>query len=135
MSEQLQFFKGNTEEALEAKAGSYIPGAIYHCLDTGNTYLATSTTDKQLFATTNPEENIKKATQNAAITTNADYPVILASGTATTNITDVLNKTSTLKYNPSTGALTTKKIIVTANYGNTLPSSGTEGEIFLLLVE
>jgi hypothetical protein len=53
MSEQLQFFKGNTEEALEAKAGSYIPGAIYHCLDTGNTYLALDANNKQLFATTN----------------------------------------------------------------------------------
>ena len=51
MSERLQFLKG-TEEALEAKAGSYVPGAIYHCLDTGNTYLAISANEKQLFAIT-----------------------------------------------------------------------------------
>lgn len=49
MSEQLKFFKGNTEATL---AGiTLIPGALYHCLDTGNTYLATSTTSKKLFST------------------------------------------------------------------------------------
>ena len=50
MGEKLQFLKG-TEEALEAKAGSYIPGAIYHCLDTGNTYIAINTTNKALVMT------------------------------------------------------------------------------------
>jgi hypothetical protein len=44
MAEQLQFFKGNTEASLNSM--TLIPGALYHCLDTGNTYLATSTTDK-----------------------------------------------------------------------------------------
>ena len=89
--------------------------------------------DDEIYLT--PEDSTKKVTQNAATTTNAEYPIILASGTSTTAMTDTLNKTSTLKYNPSTGALTTKKMILSANYGNSLPSSGIEGEIFLLLVE
>ena len=82
-----------------------------------------------------PEGNIRKVTQNAAITTDSNYPIMLASEAATTNTTDVLNKTDSLKYNPSTQALSTGKLIVALNYGTTLPSSGTEGEIFLLLVE
>lgn len=89
--------------------------------------------DDEIYLT--PEDSTKKVTQNAAITTNAEYPIILASGTDTAATTNTLNKTSTLKYNPSTGALKTKKVILSANYGNSLPSSGTEGEIFLLLVE
>lgn len=58
MAEQIIFFKGNTEANLNYI--TLIPGALYHCLDTGNTYLATSTTDKQLFATTN--NNVTKVT-------------------------------------------------------------------------
>lgn len=47
MSEQLKFYKGN-----ESNLPSVLEtGAIYHCLDTGNTYLATSATTKKLFAT------------------------------------------------------------------------------------
>lgn len=55
MSEKLQFFKGQTENSLNTLAtnGGLVAGALYHCLDTGNTYLATSSKDKQLFATTN----------------------------------------------------------------------------------
>lgn len=89
--------------------------------------------DDEIYLT--PEDNTKKVTQNAVTASNIEYPIMLASGTDTTAITGALNKTSTLKYNPSTGALTTKKMILSANYGNSLPSSGTEGEIFLLLVE
>lgn len=89
--------------------------------------------ENELYLT--PEESTKKVTQRAAITANSNYPIILASGTMTTEITDTLNKTSTLLYNPSTGALTTRKVVLSANYGNALPSSGVDGEIFLLLVE
>jgi hypothetical protein len=89
--------------------------------------------ENELYLT--PEASTKEATQKAAITTNTNYPVILASGTAATEITGILNKTSTLLYNPSTGALTTRKVVLSANYGNALPSSGVDGEIFLLLVE
>jgi hypothetical protein len=47
MSEQLKFYKGN-ESSLPT---SFETGAIYHCLDTGNTYLATSASTLQVFST------------------------------------------------------------------------------------
>ncbi len=55
MSEQLKFFKGDTESKLTTLANNkfLIPGALYHCLDSGNTYLATSNETKQLFSTIN----------------------------------------------------------------------------------
>ena len=47
MSEQLKFYKGNESNLPSV----FEVGAIYHCLDTGNTYLATSATTTKLFAT------------------------------------------------------------------------------------
>ncbi|MGN1341645.1 MAG: hypothetical protein ACI4VL_00245 [Bacilli bacterium] len=47
-----------------------------------------------------------KVTQAAAITTAGEYPVILGYSTATTAVTNTVNKTSTLTYNPSTKILT-----------------------------
>ena len=51
-----------------------------------------------------------KVTQSAAITTNGEYPVILGYSTSTSSVTNTVNKTSTLKYNPSTQILTTPKL-------------------------
>lgn len=48
-----------------------------------------------------------KVTQAAAITTAGEYPVILGYSTATTAVTNTVNKASTLTYNPSTKVLTT----------------------------
>ena len=56
--------------------------------------------ENELYMT--PEDNVKKVTQNAAITTDSNYPIMLASGIDPANTTDVLNKTDSLKYNPST---------------------------------
>lgn len=47
-----------------------------------------------------------KVQQNAAITTAGEYPVILAYSTSTSKVTNAVNKTSTLKYNPNTQVLT-----------------------------
>ena len=47
-----------------------------------------------------------KVQQDAAITTNGEYPVILAYSTSTSKVTNTVKKTSTLKYNPSTQILT-----------------------------
>lgn len=44
-------------------------------------------------------------TQNKVITTNGNYPVLLAHSTSNAAITGDVNKTSTLLYNPSTKAL------------------------------
>ena len=48
-----------------------------------------------------------KVTQAAAITTAGEYPVILGYSTDTTAVTNTVNKTSTLTYNPNTKVLTT----------------------------
>ena len=51
-----------------------------------------------------------KVTQNAAITTSGAYPILLGNSTVTTAITDTVNKTSTLTYNPSTRNLNVPSI-------------------------
>ena len=48
-----------------------------------------------------------KVQQNAAITTNGDYPVLLAYSTSTSKVTNAVQKSSSLKYNPNTKALVT----------------------------
>lgn len=78
----------------------------------------------------------EKVTQNAAITTAGEYPVILGNSTATTAVTNSVNKTSTLTYNPSTQILTTPNLsagniyVGSSSYGSELPASGTTGQIF-----
>ena len=57
-------------------------------------------------ASNNTDEKVK---QNAVITTDADYPVLLGYNTSTATITSSVNKASTLKYNPSTGILDSSK--------------------------
>ena len=47
-----------------------------------------------------------KVQQNAAITTAGEYPVLLAYSTSTSKVTNTVQKTSTLKYNPNTQILT-----------------------------
>lgn len=65
-----------------------------------------------------------KVTQNAAITTAGNYPVILGYSTATTAVTNTVNKTSTLTYNPSTKMLSIDALDITptsiANSSNTI---------------
>lgn len=97
------------------------------------------------FAGDNSKATDTKVTQNAAITTAGEYPVILGNTTSIAEITDAVNKTSTLKYNPSTkvltaptfrGGLTTNSnnIILTesTNYSTALPTSGVEGQLYFL---
>lgn len=50
-----------------------------------------------------------KVTQAAAITTKAEYPIILGYSTATTAVTNTVNKASTLTYNPGDQILTAPK--------------------------
>ena len=57
----------------------------------------------------NPNTDSKVA-QGAAITTDGEYPVILAGGTGTTAFTGGVNKAAAFTYNPSTGVLTVSKI-------------------------
>lgn len=64
-----------------------------------------------------------KVTQNAAIATAGAYPVILGASTSTSSVTNTVNKTSTLTYNPSTKELTTGSVkinsAVTLSYDST----------------
>ena len=105
---------------------------------TSGTKIGTITIDgtsTDLYSETNTDT---KVTQNAVITTAGEYPVILANSTTTTTITDSVNKTSTLTYNPNTQILTSPKVsadniyVGTASYGDTLPTTGTTGQIFFV---
>lgn len=62
------------------------------------------TTDANGVITITSTDN--KVTQAAAITTPGEYPILLGYDTKTTSSTNTVNKTSTLKYNPSTKILT-----------------------------
>lgn len=75
-----------------------------------------------------------KVKQNAAISTAGAYPIILATSTATTEQVETVNKTSTLTYNPSTQKLHAPILELTnSSYGEILPETGTEGQLFFQL--
>lgn len=75
-----------------------------------------------------------KVKQNAAISTAGAYPIILATSTATTEQIETVNKTSTLTYNPSTQKLHAPILELTnSSYGEILPETGTEGQLFFQL--
>lgn len=59
-----------------------------------------------------------KVTQSAAISTAGSYPVLLGYSTATTSVTNTVNKTSTLTYNPSTKVLSCGSIDATIDDGS-----------------
>lgn len=69
-----------------------------------NGHITTTGTTTYTLPTDNNTDT--KVTQAAAITTAGEYPVILGYSTATTAVTNTVNKTSTLTYNPSTKILT-----------------------------
>lgn len=141
-------------EANWLKATNFIPKAgelIIYDVDATHTEPrlkignGTTTVNNLPFAGDNSKATDTKVTQNAAITTAGEYPVILGNTTSIAEITDAVNKTSTLKYNPSTkvltaptfrGGLTTNSnnIILTesTNYSTTLPTSGVEGQLYFL---
>lgn len=51
-----------------------------------------------------------KVTQAASITTNNNYPVLLGYSTATTSVTNTVNKNANFTFNPNTGNLQVTKI-------------------------
>ena len=73
------------------------------------------------------DENVK---QNASITTNADYRVLLSKSASDSEETDGVNKSTNLKYNPSTTALTVPKIVASS----TQDASGTSDNKPALMV-
>lgn len=81
-----------------------------------------------------------KVQQNAAITTNGKYPVLLATSTSTTLQTNTVNKTALLTYNPSTKVMQMGALGVTANIGYTtvVPSTTTgytDGQVMFVLMD
>lgn len=78
------------EETLSFGSSFNIP-----CINYDSTGHIQSTSNKVI---TMPSASVK---QKSAITTNGAYPIILAYSTATTEVTDAVNKSSTLTYNPS----------------------------------
>jgi hypothetical protein len=74
----------------------------------GTLYQVTAGGSQFTFSTPTPPTppSDTKVTQCAAITTNKNYPILLGNTDATTEVTNTVNKASTLKYNPNTKALT-----------------------------
>lgn len=65
-----------------------------------------------------PTNTDTKVTQSASISTNGNYPVLLGYSTATTAVTNTVNKSSKLLFNPSTGKLTATTIDATMDDGS-----------------
>nr|DAO15278.1 MAG TPA: Endo-N-acetylneuraminidase [Caudoviricetes sp.] len=61
-----------------------------------------------------------KVTQNASITTNDTYPILLGYSNATTALTNTVNKASSLKYNPSSLLLSIGNMYLNGNSENCL---------------
>lgn len=80
----------------------------------------TATTDDRWIIDAQYDSNTK-VTQSAAITTAGQYPVILGYNTGTTSVTNTVNKSANLTYNPNTKKLTNAGAIqcgtIDNNYG------------------
>jgi len=119
-AETISFGHSNSVTAGTAQGGS---GQLSH----GGTFtVPTITYDAQGHITakgtttyTLPTDNNTdtKVTQAAAIATNGNYPVLLAYSTSTSSVTNTVNKSTTLLYNPSTGTLSATKF---SGNGNSL---------------
>lgn len=69
--------------------------------------------------------------QEAVNTTDANYPVMLGFSTTTVAVTNTVKKADLFRYNPAAKKLSVPIIqVTTASYGETLPSSGTAGQLF-----
>ena len=92
---------GPSANATPAHGGTF--SVPYVTVDAAGRVTAASTKTITLPADT-------KVTQAAAITTDGAYPVILGYSTATTAVTNTVNKTDSLNYNPSTKELATGSV-------------------------
>ena len=100
---------------------------------------ATFTTINGVTVGTSPKftDTNDKVQQNAAITTAGNYPVLLATSTATTLQTNTVNKTALFTYNPSTKLLQTGALGVTTGVGYTTSvptSTGTDGQVMFVIM-
>ncbi len=75
-------------------------------------------------------------TAQAINTSNVNYPVMLGFSATTAAVTQVLQKADLFRYNPATQKLSVPIIqVTTASYGETLPTTGTTGQLFFQVSE
>lgn len=75
-------------------------------------------------------------TAQAVNTNNTNYPVMLGFSATTAAVTQVLQKADLFRYNPATQKLSVPIIqVTTASYGETLPTTGTTGQLFFQVSE
>ena len=75
-------------------------------------------------------------TAQAVNTSNVNYPVMLGFSATTAAVTQVLQKADLFRYNPATQKLSVPIIqVTTASYGETLPTTGTTGQLFFQVSE
>lgn len=101
-------------------------------LEHGGKYKLTAAGASVIFTMPSMSGSDTKVTQGAAITTSGAYPLILGYSTATTAVTNTVNKTSTLTYNPSTQALVAGKSVAIQSWK--LDSTVTSGHLTLAYV-
>lgn len=102
---------GPSSNASPAHGGTF--SVPYFTVDSKGRVTSASTKTITLPASGNTDT---KVTQAAAISTNGDYPVLLGYSTATTSLTNTVNKTSSLLYNPSTQLLSTSNLKVNGRF-------------------
>jgi hypothetical protein len=114
--------KGNADTAtnvawtgVTSKPSYYDAKAITSISRSGTTFTATYLDGTTTTFTQQDNNSDTKVTQAAAITTNGSYPLLLGYDTGTTAVTNTVNKTSTLKYNPSTQILSAPTFSGTLN--------------------
>lgn len=98
---------GPSSNASPAHSGTF--SVPYFTVDSKGRVTAASTKTITLPADNNSDT---KVTQAAAITTDGAYPILLGYSTSTGNLTNTVNKASTLTYNPGTGLLYTSHLMV-----------------------
>lgn len=104
-------------------AGYLAAGRVYQFTYDGNYW--------QFLGDINTDSSVQ---QNAATTTNLNYPILLGYDSSTTAVTGSVNKTSNLLYNPSTQLLSTPKLTVnntTTLNGSTTADSITAGDLLV----
>lgn len=102
---------GPSSNASPAHGGTF--SVPYFTVDSKGRVTSASTKTITLPASGNTDT---KVTQAAAISTNGNYPILLGYSTATTSVTNTVNKTSTLLYNPSTQLLSATNLNVNGRF-------------------
>ena len=93
--------------------GQYFAKGLYRFATNSEGHItsATPVTKADIVSLGIPEEDTNdKVTQEASITTNGNYPVLLGYSNSTASVTNSVNKNQNFTFNPSTGNLQVLKI-------------------------